>query len=67
MRTDEEGNECPGTLMEYRKMCSALGGEDCAAVKFLDKKIEDNGGKDDEVIASDSQMRMLLYPMLVQR
>lgn len=66
MRKDEEGNDVPGTLFEYRDLCKAIGGPDCAAVKFLDKKIADHGGKDDEIIVPDSQMRLLLMPMLVQ-
>jgi hypothetical protein len=61
MREDEEGNEVPGTLFEYRKLCAAIGGPDCRAVKFLDEKIREHG--DDEVIAPDSQMRMLLMPL----
>jgi hypothetical protein len=65
MRKDEEGNEVPATLFEYRDMCKAIGGPDCPAVKFLEKKIAENGGDDDEVIMPDSQMRVLLMPMLV--
>jgi len=65
MRTDEEGNQCPATLGEYRDLCKAIGGEGCKAVEFIDKKIADAGGNRDEaVIAADSQMRMLLMPML---
>ena len=60
MRKDENGNECPATLQEYRDFCAALGGEGCKAVKFLDGRILENG--DDEV--TDSQMRSLLMPML---
>jgi hypothetical protein len=69
MRTDEEGNQCPGTLGEYRDMCAALGGEDCKAVAFLDLKIEAHPetGRDEEVIAPDSQMRLLLMPMLFEK
>lgn len=67
MRRDEEGNECPATLGEYRDLCKSIGGEECRAVQFLDKKIsESERGRDEEVIAPDSQMRMLLMPMLVQ-
>lgn len=65
MRTDENGNQVPGTLFEYRDLCKAIGGPECAAVKLLEKKIEENGGKDDEVIQPDSQMRVLLMPLLV--
>lgn len=68
MRTDEKGNECPGTLGEYRDMCAALGGEGCAAVVYLDGKIRENvpAGRDERVIAPDSQMRALLMPMLIR-
>jgi hypothetical protein len=66
MRKDEAGNECPATLGEYRDICAAFGGEDCKAVKFLDAKIAEQG-RDELVIAPDSQMRMLLMPMLVER
>jgi hypothetical protein len=65
MRKDESGNECPGTLFEYRDMCKAIGGPNCKAVKFLEDKIAAHGGKDDKVIMPDSQMRMLLMPMLI--
>lgn len=66
MRTDEEGNPCPATLGEYRALCRALGGADCRAVEFLDRKIQDQG-HDQPVLADDSQMRMLLMPMLIQK
>lgn len=64
MRLDEGGNSCPETLGEYRKMCAALGGEDCQAVKFLDDKIAESN-EDEKVIQADSQMRMLLMPLLL--
>lgn len=64
MRKDENGDPCPSTLGEYRDMCAAIGGEMCKAVAFLDKKIS-NYGRDEEVVAPDSQVRMLLMPMLV--
>lgn len=64
MRTDEEGNPCPSTLGEYRALCAALMPES-AAVKFLDGLITEQGA-DMQVIASDSQMRMLLFPMMLQ-
>lgn len=66
MRTDENGNECPATLGEYRKMCAAIGGDTCRAVKFLDEKISSTpNGENEEVVAADSQMRALLMPMLI--
>ena len=64
MRTDENGNQCPATLGEYRNLCASIGGENCKAVGFLDKKIKVDG-RGAEVIAADSQMRMLLIPMLL--
>ena len=66
MRKDEEGNNVPATLFEYRDMCKAIGGPDCKAVKFLEERIAKNGGKDDEIIIPDSQMRILLMPKLVE-
>lgn len=69
MRTDENGDPCPETLGEYRDMCESIGAMmGCAnnrAVQFLDKKIAESG-KDDVVIQDDSQMRLLLMPMLMQ-
>lgn len=66
MRTDENGDPCPGTLGEYLKMVTAVAGEDNKAVEFLKKKIEEQGA-DEEVIAPDSQMRALLFPLMVQK
>lgn len=63
MRKDENGKPCPGTLGEYRDMCSAIGGDKCKAVIFLDEKIKKDG-RDEIVLADDSQMRMILMPML---
>lgn len=63
MRTDEAGQPCPATLGEYRDLCAAIGGPKCKAVKFLDERIAKDG-RDEEVIAADSQMRLLLMPML---
>lgn len=65
MRKDENGQDVPGTLFEYRDLCKAIGGPECKAVAFLEKKIADNDGKDDEIIVSDLQMRSLLMPLLV--
>ena len=59
-------DQLPATLGEYRDMCAAIGGETCKAVKFLDVRIAaDRDGRDAEIIVADSQMRMLLMPMLV--
>lgn len=64
MRTDEDGNACPETLGEYRDLCAAIGGEKNKAVEFLDKKIAE-AHRDEKVIAPDSQMRMVLMPMML--
>jgi hypothetical protein len=65
MRTDDEkGEPCPGTLGEYRDLCAAIGGDKCRAVQFLDEKIAVQG-RDEKVVAPDSQMRRLLIPMLL--
>jgi hypothetical protein len=61
MRRDEDGNECPATLGEYRDLCAALGGESCEAVIFLDGKIAaSQRGREEQVLSPDSQMRTLL-------
>lgn len=64
MRKDEEGNDCPATLGEYRDMVVAIAGEDNKAVWFLDQKIKEQG-RDEIVIAPDLQMRMVLLPMML--
>lgn len=64
MRTDESGQQCPETLGEYRDLCASIGGETCQAVRFLDEMIA-REGREEAVIAPDSQMRALLMPMLV--
>jgi hypothetical protein len=67
MRTDENGDQCPGTLGEYRDLCAVLSplGDKCQAVVFLDEKIAEQG-RDEEVNQHDSQMRALLMPMMLQ-
>lgn len=66
MRTDEDGNPCPETLGEYRDLCAALAGEDNTAVELLDEKIAGQG-RDARVLTPDSQMRMLLMPLLIEK
>lgn len=62
----EDGKSVPGTLGEYRDLCAAIGGSDCRAVKLLDEKIaKAEKGRDEQVIANDLQMRVLLMPLLV--
>jgi hypothetical protein len=51
------------TLGDYRDACVALAGEDCDAVRFLDKKIAAQG-RDMTVIAPESQMWLLLATMM---
>lgn len=65
MRTDEDGEPCPETSGEYYDITLALFGEKMGAkaLEFLDQKIKEQG-RDEKVIASDSQMRMLLFSML---
>ena len=65
MRTDENGGPCPATLGEYLDLCKAIGGSECKAVQFLNKKIEESS-RDEIVIAADSQMRAVLMPMLAE-
>lgn len=66
MRKDEEGEEVPHTLGEYRTLCKAIGGSECSAVKWLDQQISENeAGEDEEVVVPDSQMRSVLMPMLM--
>lgn len=64
MRKDENGNECPETLKEYRDLFASLGGEGCKVVELLDEKIQ-KYGEDDKVIIPDSQMRSVLMLMLL--
>lgn len=64
MRTSENGALCPATLGEYRQLYASIGGENCEAVKLLDKKIKEHNergldGVNAEVIMPDSQMRWL--------
>jgi hypothetical protein len=64
MRTDEHGNECPATLGEYRDL-AATGLPNNEAVRWLDNKIKVSpGGRDERVLAPDSQMREFLMRMM---
>lgn len=68
MRTDEEGQPCPETLGEYRDLVAAIGLSDSEAVQYLDKKIATSTkGREEKVIAPDSQMRAFLMPRLFIR
>lgn len=50
------------TLGNYRKMAAAVFGEDSKSVKFLDGKIKEQG-EDEEVVATEDQMLLLLGTM----
>jgi hypothetical protein len=63
MRTDEYGNECPETLGEYLAICQMF--PQSRAVQFLENKTAEQG-ENMKVIAHDSQMRMLLMPMMLE-
>lgn len=70
MRKDESGNPCPETLGEYRTMCKALSpyGENCKAVEYIDEMITgEQAGEDAKVVAADSQMRVVLMPMCMEK
>ena len=54
------------TLGDYHDICVILGGEDCEAVDFLKRKIAEQG-RDEKVLAHESQMLALLGPMLKRR
>jgi hypothetical protein len=58
----------PETLGEYRDLCAVLGGEDCAAVAFIDRKISESpNGRSERVLTDSSQMLVVLGPMLLQK
>ena len=52
------------TLGNYRDLSAAFFGEDSPQVKFFDDKIAvSTAGRDQEVIAAESQVLMLLWNM----
>ena len=52
------------TLGNYRDLSAAFFGEDSPQVKFFDDKIAaSTAGRDEEVIAAESQMVMMLGSM----
>jgi len=53
----------PKTLGEWRDFCVAIADEDSPAVKFFDAKIKAQG-RDEPVIADESQMLQLIGSML---
>lgn len=64
MRTDETGAPCPATLGEYRDLVFALMRDTYnPAVMFLDERIAKQG-RDELVLAPDSQMRAILMPLM---
>jgi hypothetical protein len=64
MRKDETGRPCPQTLGEYYDLTKVLFGENNKAAEFLQSKIDSNeSGRDEIVVAADSQMRSLIFMM----
>jgi hypothetical protein len=51
------------TLGEYRDFCVAISGDDSRATKFFDNKIKLQG-RDERVIADETQMLMLIGSLL---
>ncbi len=47
------------TLKNYKELAETFFGEDSAAVKFLDEKIQQHG-EDEQVLADERQMIQLL-------
>jgi hypothetical protein len=67
MRTDKNGNQCPGTLGEYLDLIHALTDPvvpfKSRAVAFLEQRIEQSpNGSDEIVITPDSQVQAMLMP-----
>lgn len=56
----------PKTLGDYRDLCAALAGENSHAVKFFDDKIKQSieNGRDEKVIADESQMMFLVAELI---
>lgn len=64
MRKDENGDQCPETLGEYYDIVKTIFGEHSKQVEFLKGKIDSSpNGRDEIVIAPDSQVRGLLFSM----
>jgi hypothetical protein len=64
MRTDETGRPCPATLGEYRDLVFAFVRDaNNPAVRYLDGLIAIQG-RDERVLAPDSQMRHVLFPLM---
>ena len=53
------------TLGDYRDFCVMISDENSAAVKFFDDKIAEQG-RDQRVLAPESQMMMLIGSLLEQ-
>ena len=53
------------TLGEYRDFCAILADENSPAVSFFDDKIKKQG-RDEKVIAPESQMMILIESLLKQ-
>lgn len=65
MRIDAySGEKVPSTLGEYRDLVFALvRNAENPAVKYLDDRIAEQG-RDENVLASDEQMRQILFPLM---
>jgi hypothetical protein len=64
-RADDSSEMVPSTLGEYRDLIAAIA-PTSAAVAFLDERIASAlAGRAEVVTAADSQMRALLFPMLM--
>lgn len=67
MRTDENNNPCPETLGEYYDFCEAFFGASNKSCLFLLEKIKESPiGRDEKVLASDSQVREVLFHLAVK-
>jgi len=65
-RKDENGEACPGTLGEYIDIVTLIA-PGSKAVQYLDQKINESpNGRDEKVVAPDSQMRALLQPLAME-
>ena len=67
MRLDETGQKCPETLGEYYNLTKGIFGEDIGkrALDFFKAKIDESpNGKEEKVIAGDSQMWGLIFALI---
>lgn len=62
MKTLSDGS--PSTLGNWYKLCAAVFGAESSPTKFIEKKMRDQG-EDQEVIADEGQLLMVLGKMFV--